>query len=373
MSSERRDSFEGLAIALVGPLPPPAGGMANQTRQLAELLRAAGAQVELVQTNKPYRPAWVGRVPMLRALARLLPYLWALWQASGRSRLLHLMANSGWSWHLFAAPALWVARLRGVPVVVNYRGGGAEPFMRRSAGTVKASLRQAAALIVPSGFLQQVFKPFGVQAGIVPNVVDLARYRPRDAARVQSGEPHLIVTRNLEAIYDNASALRALALVRQRHPRARLTVAGSGPELASLQQLARELGIAEAVHFAGRLEREAMAGLYRDATLMLNPSLTDNTPNSVLEALASGVPVVSSDVGGVPHLVSHERTALLVPPRQPEALAAAVLRLLEDEGLRRRLSAAGLQEVQRYTWAQVAPLLARVYHQAIAGSSAKPV
>ena len=66
-------SFSGLRVALVGPLPPPAGGMANQTRQLAELLRQEGASVELVQVNAPYRPAWIGRVQGLRAVARLLP------------------------------------------------------------------------------------------------------------------------------------------------------------------------------------------------------------------------------------------------------------------------------------------------------------
>ncbi|HET9645641.1 MAG TPA: glycosyltransferase, partial [Burkholderiaceae bacterium] len=118
-------AFKGLRIALVGPLPPPGGGMANQTRQLAELLEREGASVLLVQTNAPYRPAIVGRVPVIRAAFRLLPYIASLWRAAGRSDVLHVMANSGWSWHLFAAPAIWIARLRGIPAVVNYRGGEA--------------------------------------------------------------------------------------------------------------------------------------------------------------------------------------------------------------------------------------------------------
>ena len=93
-------------IALVGPLPPPSGGMANQTRQLAQLLQQAGAQVELVQVNAPYQPRWLGSIKGLRALFRLLPYLLHLWRAAGKAELLHIMANSGWSWHLFAAPAI---------------------------------------------------------------------------------------------------------------------------------------------------------------------------------------------------------------------------------------------------------------------------
>jgi len=122
------ETYSGLRLVIVGPLPPPSGGMANQCRQLLGLLEGEGADVELVRTNAPYRPGWIGRIPGIRAAFRLLPYLWALWQASGRCQVMHVLANSGWAWHLFAAPAIWIARLRGIPVIVNYRGGEAEPF-----------------------------------------------------------------------------------------------------------------------------------------------------------------------------------------------------------------------------------------------------
>lgn len=360
-------ALQGLRIGLVGPLPPPAGGMANQTRQLAELLAAAGAQVSLVQTNAPYRPAWVGSVPMLRALCRLLPYFWALWRLAGRSRVLHVMANSGWSWHLFAAPAIWVARWRQVPVVVNYRGGEAAAFLARSGRSVTWSMRRVARLVVPSGFLQQVFGQYGLQAEIVPNVVDLQRFHPAGQADAAApAGPQLLVARNLEPIYDNATALRAFALVRQAMPQARLVVAGTGPELAALQALTDELGLAEHVQFTGRLDRDAMADCLRRSSVALNPSLVDNTPNSVLEAMASGVPVVSTEVGGVPYLVTHGQTALLVPPADPQAMAQQVLRLLRDPGLAALLRANGLREVRRYTWDAVAPRLDAVYAAVLA-------
>ena len=355
--------FAGMRIGLVGPLAPPAGGMANQTRQLAELLRAAQASVELVQTNRPYRPAWVARIPGVRALFRMLPYLWALWRAAGRTDVVHVMANSGWSWHLFAAPAIWIASMRGVPVLVNYRGGGAEAFLKGSQRLVRWSMRRVAVLAVPSGFLLEVFARFGMRAEVVPNIIDLMRFRPRDSARAPTA--HIVVARNLEPVYDNATALRAFHQVRGRYPDARLTIAGSGPEMSRLRDLTAQLGLQDAVHFAGRLDREAMAALFREADIMLNPSLTDNMPNSVLESLASGVPVVSTAVGGVPYVVQDGVTALLVPPAEPAAMAEAVQRMLGDPDLWRRVSAAGLAEVQRYGWAQVAPLLARVYRVAI--------
>src|SRR4029079_9202663 len=113
-------------ICLVGPLPPPEGGMANQTRQLGELLRGEGLAVEVVRTNEPYPSSWIAQTRGLRAVPRLARYVGVLWSAFGRCDVVHLMANSGWAWHLFAAPAIWLAWLRGRPVVVNYRGGEAE-------------------------------------------------------------------------------------------------------------------------------------------------------------------------------------------------------------------------------------------------------
>ena len=357
--------FSGLRIGLVGPLPPPAGGMANQTRQLAELLRRAGATVTLVQTNAPYRPAWIVRVPVLRALFRLLPYLWALWQAAGRSSLFHVMANSGWSWHLFARPAIRIAAWRGVPVVVNYRGGEAATFLARAHASVKNTLaRGTNLLMVPSGYLQAVFAKHHIEARIVPNIVDLDRFKPPLPGQRVRGA-HLVVARNLEPIYDNATAIQALAALRLTHPEARLTIAGTGPEEPTLRALVASLGLVSAVELVGRLDRDEVAAVYREADIALNPSTVDNMPNSVLEALASGVPVVSTDVGGVPYIVKHGVTALLVPPRDPAAMAAAVQRLLDDPELADRLASAGLGEAQCYTWARVSAGLAALYSGAL--------
>jgi glycosyltransferase involved in cell wall biosynthesis len=269
------------------------------------------------------------------------------------------MANSGWSWHLFAVPAIWIAKIRGKPIIVNYRGGEAEKFLRRSQTLVHASMRQTAELIVPSGFLKAVFDRFGMQATIVPNIIDLCRFSnpsPHRAARRR-----LIVARNLEPIYDNETALRAFAIVHRAYPDAILTIAGSGPLAGSLRDLAAGLGLAGAVIFAGRLDRDAMAQAYHQADIALNPSLVDNMPNSILEALASGLPVVSTDVGGVPFIVEHERTALLVPPKSPEAMAEAILRLMRNTDLAERLVDNGFEEVKKYTWERVWPLLDGIY------------
>jgi glycosyltransferase involved in cell wall biosynthesis len=355
--------LKGLRVGLIGPLPPPAGGMANQTRQLGELLTLAGATVVTVQVNAPYSPKWVGGVPMLRSVFRLVPYVGSLWATAGRSDVFHIMANSGWSWHLFAAPAVWIARWRGVAVVVNYRGGEAAEFLQRSVRLVQFTMRRVNALIVPSGFLQEVFSRFGMPSTIVPNIIDLSRFYPRSAHRTDT-PPHVVVARNLEPLYDNKTAIRAFQVVRSSFAHARLTVAGSGPEEANLRKLTEELGLGDCVHFTGRLDRDAMSALCRSADIVLNPSLADNMPNSLLEAWACGVPVVSTNVGGIPYMAKDGVSISLVPPASPDAMAQACVQLLSDHHAWERRALAGVLEAQRYTWTCVQPVLSAAYERA---------
>ncbi len=350
----------GLRLALLGPLPPPAGGMANQTLQLAALLRADGATVQLIALNPPHRPAWLARVRGLRAAARLAAYLWRLWRVVDTVDLFHVMANSGWSWHLYAAPALWLAHWKGKPVLVNYRGGEAEAFLARRRWLVHASLRHAAAIVVPSAFLAGVFERHGYATQIVPNIVDLGRFAP---GHVPHAGPVVLVARNLEPIYDNASAIRAFAIVRAACPDARLILAGSGPERGALEQLAQQLGVAAALRFAGRVDNADMPQLYHQADLVLNPSLADNMPVSVLEALACRLPLVSTNVGGIPALLQHDVHALLVAPGDAGAMAQALLALIRSPSTARRLAAAGQAHVARFDWGQVGPRLLAQYRR----------
>lgn len=350
-------------LCIVGPLPPPSGGMANQCEQLVRLLRADGVTVNLVRNNAPYQPAWVGGIPVVRAAFRLVPYLWQLWRAAGQAQVMHVLANSGWAWHLFAAPALVIARLRGCSAIVNYRGGHADAFFSGAPRQVLRMIAGATLRVTPSAFLFRVFRHHGLDAEVIPNIIDLSRFAPA-APRQVNVAPHLIVTRNLEPIYDCPTALRAFAIVRRAMPGARLTVAGSGPDLAALQALAAELGMADAVRFSGRIDNDRIPALYADADLVLNPSTVDNMPISILEAFASGVPVVSTDAGGIPDLVTHDKDGLLVPIGDADAMAAAALRVLGDTSLSARLREAGLQAAQQYAWTSVRRLWLDAYRRA---------
>lgn len=350
-------------LCIVGPMPPPAGGMANQCEQLIRLLRQEGVELDVVRSNAPYWPAWVVRLPVLRAGFRLLFYLLALWRVAGRTQVFHLFANSGWAWHLVCAPVLFIARMRGAAVVVNYRGGNADPFFSRAPGHVLRSLRAAALRVTPSGYLLRVFSRYDLDARVIPNIVDLTRFTP--VPRRDFGDaPHLLVARHLEPIYDIGTAIRAFALVRLRFAKARLTVAGAGPDLPKLKALAVQLCLADAIEFAGQIDNAAMPRLYATVDCVLNSSTIDNMPIALLEAYASGLPVVSTNAGGIPDMVEHGVSGLLVTVGDAVALAREACRVLEDQALAQRLTAAGLVEAQKYAWLRVGPLWLDAYREA---------
>ena len=226
-----------MKIALIGPAPPPNGGMAMQTRQLQQLLTNAGHQVSLIVTNAQYRPQIIGRIPMLRALFRLLPYLWHLIKELKHYQVIHLMANSGWSFYLFVMPVVYIAAFYKVPVIMNYRGGEAERFFARSWPLIQGAMQRVNKVIVPSGFLQAIFKKYDIEVQVVPNIIDLSVFdfvKPS----FHSKALHLVITRNLEAIYDNATAIKAFANFVTKYPLSHLTIAGTGIEEIALKNLA---------------------------------------------------------------------------------------------------------------------------------------
>ena len=135
---------------------------------------------------------------------------------------------------MFVTPAMIIARMRAVPVIVNYRGGNADSFFSKDSGFVLRMLAQVSMRVTPSVFLQRVFARHGLSAEVIPNIIDLSRFKPK-LPRSFGDSPHIVVTRNLEPIYDIPTAIRAFAVIKKSFAGAKMTVAGSGPELAKLQ------------------------------------------------------------------------------------------------------------------------------------------
>jgi phosphatidylinositol alpha-1,6-mannosyltransferase len=148
--------------------------------------------------------------------------------------------------------------------------------------------------------------------------------------------------------------LEAMPHVLQRH-RAELSIIGTGSRLDEYVALVQTLGIEEEVHFLGHVDHSKLPAHYASAHLFVLPSRMENFPLVLLEAMAGGLPVVATAVGGVPEMVVHGETGLLIPPNDPQALAEAINSLLDDPERMEAMGAKGRQRVmERFTWDKVA-------------------
>lgn len=336
---------------MVAPSMRILGGQAVQaSRLLAAWQGDRDVNAWLVPIN-PVPPGPFGRaadIKYVRTVATQLTYWPQLVHQLRRADVVHVFSASYFSFLLAPLPAVLVARALGKPVVMNYRSGEAPDHLRRSA-IARTTLRRVERNVVPSRFLRDVFAVHDITAEVIPNIVDLEkfRFRPREPLR-----PHLLSTRNFEALYNVACTLRAFRLVQDRYPEATLTLVGAGSEESRLRQLAAELRLAH-VRFAGRIAPDDIWRHYADADVYLQTPDIDNMPASVLEAFASGCAVVSTNAGGVPAILTHETHGLLVERDDAAAAAGSVLRLLEDPALVRRLTVEARNSCEQYRWESV--------------------
>jgi glycosyltransferase involved in cell wall biosynthesis len=340
-----------LRVAIVAP---SLGILGGQSVQAAELLagwaREPDVDAWLVPINPP-PPRWlagVARIPYARTLVTQLAYWPLLWRELRRADVVHAFSASYTSFLLAPVPALIVARILGRPALLNYHSGEAADHLRRSP-LARAILARAGTIVVPSRFLVEVFGAFGLPAEAIANVVDRGRFRHRVRDRIR---PRLLSTRNLEDNYNVACTVRAFARVQARHPEATLTIVGAGSHDGPLRTLAASLGL-RGVRFVGRVAPAEIARHYDEADVYLQTPAVDNMPLSVLEAFASGLPVVSTAAGGVRTLVTHDVNGLLAAADDDAGIAACVERLLTEPGLGARLAEAGWRETAPLAWETV--------------------
>ena len=181
------------------------------------------------------------------------------------------------------------------------------------------------------------------------NIVDLSQFHYRERSPLR---PHLVCTRGFSTYYSVDVVVKAFAEVKKEYPEAQLDLVGNGPLEADIRKLVADLNLG-GVNFTGVASRQEIGKYYDQADIFINASWLDNMPLSVIEAFASGTPVVTTSPECMPYLVEHERTGLLSPVGDEKALAANVIRLLRDPALAASLVRNANAESQNYTWEAV--------------------
>jgi glycosyltransferase involved in cell wall biosynthesis len=340
-------------VLVVAPSLRFIGGQAVQARRLVARLSEESwvdVSLQVVDPTLPGPLQYLQRIKYVRTIVTSIAYLFTLLWRVPRFDVIHAFSPSYTGFLLAPVPAMAIGRLFGKRVLINYRSGEAADHLTRWGWHAIPLLKLAHAIVVPSGYLVDVFGRFGFKAISVLNFLDLdaLTYRERSTVR-----PHFLSNRNFEAHYNVADILRAFALIQQAVPDAELDVLGDGPLRDELHALASQL-LLRNVRFIGAVPPAESAKFYNRADVYLNTPTIDNMPNSIIEAFASGIPVVTSDAGGIPYIVSNNQNGLLVPMRDPEALAAGALTLLRDPALVSRLTSRAREDaLTRYRWEAV--------------------
>jgi glycosyltransferase involved in cell wall biosynthesis len=206
-------------------------------------------------------------------------------------------------------------------------------------------------IVTPSQYLARAVELHGLTARVIPNVIDLNQYPFRRREAVQ---PRLLWMRSFHDVYNPAMAVRALAALKKDAPEATLVMAGQDKGLQKdMLDLAAKLGVGGSVSFVGFLDKPAKFRAGTQADIFINTSRTDNMPVAHVEACAMGLPVITTNVGGIPDLMTDGATALFVPDDDHEALARRILDLLHNPELALRLSSNGRELALRSSWDNV--------------------
>jgi len=201
---------------------------------------------------------------------------------------------------------------------------------------------------------------------IIPNGVDVDFYaHARPFAEFQDGKVNILFVGRTEPRKGAMYLMKAYAKIKPRYPDTRLIVVGRGPEMGDLRRFVHSQKLAD-VFFAGRVEDADKASFYKTADIFVAPSTGQESFGIVLlEAMAAGCAVVASDIHGYKRVVQRNVSGLLVEPKDPDALADALERLIREPETRRALGAAGARRAPEYDWNHVTGELVRVYEQAI--------
>lgn len=329
------------SLLLVGNFLSAKGGSRSVGEELAE--RLAGVGYPLVTTSR-----------IRSRFLRLADMLWTTFSRRRSYQAAYLEVYSGAAF-LWAELVCLLLNFLHKPFLLSLHGGNLPAFARRWPGRVQRLLQSANKVIAPSRYLQEEMRFYWDDILLLPNLLEIKNYpfRLRTASK-----PCLVWLRAFHNIYHPQMAPRVIAALCESFPEITLTMLGPDKGDGALQETQAEienLGLQTKIQIMPGIPKHQVPERLSQFDIFINTTTMDNTPVSVLEAMACGLCIVSTNIGGLPYLLDDGFDALLVPPNDPEAMAAAVRRILTEPGLAERLSRNGRKKAESFDWSVILP------------------
>lgn len=286
-------------------------------------------------------------------IARMIDMLWTTFTSRKWAEIVLIDTYSTRNfWYAILVSRL--CELLGLSYIPILHGGNLPDRINSHPHAVHRLMKKAQVVVSPSDYLKTAFaKAKYDNITIIPNSITIEDYPFQLREKIS---PRLLWVRSFAAIYNPQMAIYVFEKIKQSYPDAALTMVGPEKDgsMVACQQLAEELQLE--VTFTGKLTREQWIELSRSCDLFLNTTNFDNLPVSIIEAMALGIPVVSTNVGGMPYLVIHKENGLLVPANDIDNAVAVIKELLNTKELAISLSQNGRKTASNYSWLQVKQL-----------------
>lgn len=238
-----------------------------------------------------------------------------------------------------------------IPLIAVLHGGNLPVFMARYPNWTTRILKRADILISPSRYIADAVAFYDLSAQVIPNVINIEFYPFRQRSEIA---PRLLWMRAFHQIYNPQMALKVLSLLRQSFQGANLVMAGSDKGLENeTKKLAAEMGLSQVVRFPGFLNKTDKIREFSKADIYINTNQIDNMPVALVEAWAMGIPVVSTDVGGVSRMISNRENGLLVQNNNAADMTEAITMLINNPELTKYISQNGRVCAEHSSWEAV--------------------
>ncbi|EAZ96227.1 Glycosyl transferase, group 1 [Flavobacteria bacterium BAL38] len=241
-----------------------------------------------------------------------------------------------------------IARIFKVKYVPILRGGDLPNRLKNNPKLCQMVFANAYQNVAPSGYLKQAFENAGFTNVVhIPNSIEIDKYEFKARAELT---PKLLWVRAFASIYNPEMAVKVLQQLQEKYPSATLTMVG--PDKDGSLQITKAFAesVEVAVNFTGQLAKEDWWKLASEHDIFINTTHFDNTPISVMEAMALGLPVVSTNVGGIPYLVSNNENAILVNDSDVEQMTTAILDLISNKDQSFIMSQNGRRLIEQMDW-----------------------
>ncbi len=365
---------------LVSAFPPVhIGGAEIAAKQIAKSLAKKGHSVSVITSSDkgfPRQQATDGFLvyraflPNIKYLGTLVFWISSAWLIKKINPEIVYVEMIG-----MGMPCVLAKNLCKIPYVVQCQGSDVYLPWKGKKIISNIVLRSAGAVVVLTQDMKDTLRAtFKGNVAVIPNGIDGENFGRaiikdmRQELAIGSGEKIIIFVGGLKPIKGVRYLIEAFAMVAQKMPNARLLLVGDGPERQNLEAMVIKEGLKEKVHFVGKIENDAIVTYMMTGDIFVLPSLSEGFGIVNLESMACGLPIIATNVGGIPEIVTDGENGFLVSPKNPAQIAEKILLLFTDDKLREKISKNNKEKVKEYDWQNIVAKLEKVYGEVLENS-----